>query len=169
MQRPLPDEFAPFYANYIALVQQTDGLLALKESSQTMLQTLRSIPATDGTYRYAPGKWSINEVLQHIIDTELIFLYRALRIARNDKTPLPGFEQDDYVPTALSDYQSTDALVQLFATTRQLSLGYFATFPPHTQTNMGTASNAPVSVRALCYMICGHGLHHLHILKTRYL
>ena len=169
MQRPLIDEFAPFYARYIELVPEHDGILALKESGIKIEQFLRAIPAGKGAYRYQPGKWSLNEVLQHVIDTELIFLYRALRIARNDKTPLPGFEQDDYVPAALSDYQSLDTLVDFFKKMRELSIAFFSSFPPHTQTNTGTASGFQVSVRALCFMISGHGLHHLHIIKSRYI
>ena len=168
MQKPLVDEFAPFYARYIELVPQHDGVLALHDSSKQFVHYIRSLSSTHANYRYASGKWSVNEVIQHVIDTEIIFLYRALRIARNDQTPLPGFEQDDYVPAALSDYQSLDTLTETFRKTRELSIACFSSFPPHTQTNMGMASGYHVSVRALCFMISGHALHHLHVLKTRY-
>jgi hypothetical protein len=169
MQPPETHEYAAFYAHYIDLVPQADGLAALQHSRDEMVKTLQSISPKYGTHRYAPEKWSINEVLQHCIDTELIFLYRAVRIARNDKTPLPGFEQDDYIKPAQSDELPLASLIDLFLATRALTIKYFAAFPKHTHAQTGTASNSIVSVRALCFMISGHGLHHLSIIKNRYL
>ena len=168
MQQPLANEYPTFYGKYVALVPQHDGIIALRESGRTIKNYLATISPAKATYRYAADKWSVNEVIQHIIDCEIIFLYRALRIARNDTTPLPGFEQDDYVPAALSDYQGTASLTDLFMKTRELSIALFASLPPHTQTNIGVANGNDISVRALCYIISGHALHHLHILKTRY-
>lgn len=168
MQKPQNEEFAPYYATYINLVHEPDGIRALEQSGKQLVDFLTSMPPNKGTFRYQPEKWSVNEVLQHIIDCELIFLYRALRIARNDQTPLPGFEQDDYVPASMSDYQSTANLLDLFVKTRELSIAMFKSFPPQSAQNIGIANGFPTSVRAICFTMSGHVLHHLNVLKERY-
>jgi hypothetical protein len=169
MNRPAEGEYASFYAPYVTRVQEVNGIKALEISGRMLTNVLMGIPAEKGTYKYQPGKWSINELVLHIIDSEVIFASRALRIARGDKTPLPGFEQDDYVRNSFGDYSDLGELTALFYKTRELSLSLFKTFPQQLETNIGNASGSDVSLRALCFIIAGHTLHHLDILKKRYL
>ena len=169
MNRPESSEYAPFYANYVAQIPQQNGLLALIESGLMLSKLLKSIPSEKATYRYAPGKWSINEVVQHLIDAEVIFTYRALRIARGDKTPLAGFDENVYAPNAFADDKKLAELILLFEQIRKSSELVFSSFDVSTHENIGTASNFPVSVRALCYITAGHTLHHATVIKERYL
>jgi hypothetical protein len=165
---PNPNEYAPFYEGYVSLVKHHNAGYALEESLHDMLHFLQTLPANKNNYRYAPDKWSINEVIQHVIDSEIIFLYRALRIARGDQTPLPGYDQDAYVLSSQADYQSIEQLSTLMKQTRQLTIALFSALPPQSLENTGTANNFSVSCRSLCYIISGHMIHHLNILKTRY-
>ena len=169
MNRPEQNEYAPFYANYVAQVAQENGLLALKESGLLLTKLLSSIPKEKASYRYAPGKWSINEVVQHLIDAEIIFTYRALRIARGDKTALAGFDENAYATNTFADPKKLSELLSLFEQIRKTTELVFSSFDVSTHENIGTASNFPVSVRALCYITAGHTLHHANILKERYL
>jgi hypothetical protein len=169
MTRPEQSEFAPFYANYVARVPQLNGLTALKESGVDFVKLLQSMPPEKAHYRYAPGKWSVNELVQHLIDAEIIFSYRALRIARGDKTPLAGFDENEYAKNTFADSKSLAELILLFEQTRKSTLFLFGSFDASTHENTGFASNAPVSVRALCFITAGHTLHHASVLKERYL
>jgi len=167
----IPDsaEYAPYYAHYINLVKETNGLDALEQSGNDFSKLLSTIPEEKALYRYAPSKWSVNELIQHVIDAEIIFTYRALRIARMDKTPLPGFEENLYAPNSYADNKSLKDLSALFIQTRQLTTALFNSFEPKCYMNIGTASNANFSVRALCFIIAGHSIHHAAILHQRYL
>lgn len=167
--RPAADEFAPYYGKYIDLVPGNDVMAALDRQSRSSRAALGTIDDARGTHRYAPGKWSINEVVGHLIDAERIFAYRALRIARADETPLASFEQDDYVRNANSDATSLSALADEFALVRQANLAMFRQFREAEWKRRGTASGKTVSVRALGYIIAGHELHHLSLLQSRYL
>jgi uncharacterized damage-inducible protein DinB len=167
--KPAAGEFAPYYGKYISLVEGDDILRALEEQNGATLGVLRSRTEAQGNYRYEPGKWSIKEVVGHLIDTERIFAYRALRIARDDKTPLPGFEQDDYVASADFDASQLADLAAQFALVRQSNLAMFRQFSDEAWLRRGTASENPVTVRALAYIIAGHELHHLRLLRSRYL
>jgi hypothetical protein len=169
MTRPEQTEFAPFYANYVARVPQTNGLTALKESDATLVKLLKSMPPEMAHYRYAPGKWSVNEVVQHLIDAEIIFGYRALRIARGDKTPLAGFDENEYSKNTFVDSKSLAELILLFRQTRKSTLLLFGSFDASTHENNGIANQALISVRALCFITAGHTLHHASVLKERYL
>ncbi len=169
MTKPEAQEYAPFYAGYVDQVHSPNGIDGLVQSQTDLLRVLGNLPAHKGTYKYAEGKWSINELLQHLIDSEIIFANRALRIARGDKTPLPGFEQDDYVATCYADYQSLSDLVELFKITRQLTIALFKSFAPQYETNTANANGHDVSLRALCFIIAGHTIHHTRILEERYL
>jgi uncharacterized damage-inducible protein DinB len=165
--RPDPDEFAPYYDRYISLVGGSVRE-ALGQQLETFSQYIRSIPDEKANFAYAPGKWTVKEVIGHVIDTERIMAYRALRIARGDQTPLAGFEQDDY---AARGHFSTRALADLameFETLRRANLALFDSFDQAMLLERGTASGHPVSVRALLYIIAGHALHHHAILKERY-
>lgn len=169
MNRPEDGEYAPFYAKYIALTKEGNGLEALKHSGILFERLLATIPVKKATYCYTPGKCSVNEVVQHVIDAELIFAYRALCIARGDKTPLPGFDENTYAPNSGANGKSLTNISDFFKQTRQMSISLFRSFEPKTYVNLGTASNAQVSVRALCFIISGHCIHHANILQQRYL
>ena len=168
-ERPATDEFAPYYGKYIALVQDDDVVAALDRQIAASLSMLRGLAETDGDRRYEPGKWSVKEVLGHVIDAERVFAYRALRIARNDPTPLSGFEQDGYVANGNFGAASLAGLTEEFALVRQSNLAMFRGFAEAAWDRRGVASNYPVSVRALAYIIAGHELHHVGLLRSRYL
>jgi len=166
---PEANEYAPFYARYVSLVPNGDILLTLEGQLSETLKLLRGITESQADSRYAPGKWSIKEVVGHITDTERIFAYRALRFARNDQTPLPGFEQDDYVRYAAFDKYRLSDLTREFELVRQANLLLFRNLDEAAWHRRGTASEREISVRALAYIIAGHELHHVGILKERYL
>lgn len=167
--RPAADEYAPYYGAYISRVPEGDLCAVLVTQLGETLTLLQSIPESRGTHRYAPGKWSIKEVVGHLIDTERIMGYRALRIARADTTPLPGFEQNDYVPAGEFDQRTLADLGEEFAAVRQASLHLLRHVPPDAWTRRGTASGNPFTPRALAYVIAGHERHHVGILKSKYL
>lgn len=167
--RPGTDEYAPYYGTYIGKVPDGDLRAMLASQLVETLALIRSIPESRGGHRYAPDKWSIKGVIGHLADSERIFSYRALRIGRGDTTPLPGFEQDDYVPMGNFDARTLRDLADELAAVRQATLHLFAHLDLAAFERRGTASGKPVSVRALAYIIAGHELHHVGILKTRYL
>jgi len=167
--RPAVSEFLPYYEKYISLVPEGDVLSTLATQMASTQALLHGLPASVATYRYAPGKWSVNEVVGHLIDSERIFAVRALRFARNDPAPVPGFEQDDYVRNATFDAYRLSELAAEFTTVRQSTLFFFRHMAEEAWTRHGIANNAEVSVRALAYIIAGHELHHREILRTRYL
>jgi hypothetical protein len=167
--RPEATEHHPYYGKYIALVREDDAIQALESQMAEALALLRTIPESKGDHRYGPDKWTIKEVLGHLIDAERVFAYRALRFARKDQTPLPGFDETTYVPAggfgrfALADLASEWELV------RRSNLALFRRFDAEAWTRMGVASDHPVSVRALVFIIAGHGRHHVAIVRERYL
>lgn len=167
--RPGADEYDPYYGTYIGKVPDGDLRSMLASQLAETLALIRSIPESRGGHRYAPDKWSIKEVLGHIADGERIFAYRALRIGRGDPTPLPGFEQNDYVPMGGFDARTLRDLADELAAIRQATIHLFAHLDQAALERRGTASGKAVSVRALAYIIAGHERHHVGILKTRYL
>ena len=169
IRRPAPDEYAPYYGRYIDRVPEGDLCEMLPVQLEETRALIRSIPERRGTDRYAPDKWSIKEVLGHVIDTERIMSYRALRVGRGDPTPLPGYEQNDYVPTGGFDERTLVDLSEELASVRQATIHLFRHFDPAALTRRGTASGGPVTPRALAYIIAGHERHHVAILHDRYL
>jgi hypothetical protein len=169
INRPEATEYAPYYGKYVALVAGDDALAALNAQVSDTLALLRGVPESEGGFRYAEGKWSIKELVGHMIDTERIFAYRALRIARGDQTPLPGFEQDDYIRNAAFDACTLAALAAEFESVRRATLFLFAHLDGVAWMRVGVASDSEVSVRALAYIIAGHELHHAGILREKYL
>lgn len=169
INRPDETEYAPYYGKYVSLVAGDDVLAALADGLATTLALLQSVPEEQAGLRYAPGKWSIKELLGHMIDGERIFAYRALRFARGDTTPVPGFEQDDYIRNASFDACSLAALAAEFESVRRATLFLFKHLDAEAWTRSGVASESGVSVRALAYIIAGHELHHAGILRDRYL
>lgn len=169
ISRPQADEYATYYGNYIGKVPDGDLLAMLATQVGDTLKLIREIPEPRGSYRYAPDKWSIKEVIGHICDNERIMGYRALRIARADATPLPGFEQNDYVPAGDFDRRTLADLGEELAAVRQATLHLFRHLGPDALMRRGTASGNPFTPRALAYVIAGHERHHVGILKAKYL
>lgn len=167
--RPEANEYAPDFGRYISLVPAGDVVATLSRQLEETLATLRGIGEEQADSRYAEGKWSIKELVGHVIDGERIFAYRALRFARNDQTPLPGFEQDDYINNArFGDYQLSE-LIEEFEHVRKATLSLFRHLDAGAWSRQGSANDALVSVRALAYIIAGHEAHHMNILRERYL
>ena len=158
--RPAKSEYLPFYERYIALVPDGDVVSTLTMQIGETLALLRSLPASVSTYRYAPDKWSVNQLVGHVIDSEKLFANRALRFSRNDPTPIPGSTFDAY---PLGELASELEVV------RQSTIFQLKHMDDQAWTRRGVANNAEVSVRALAYIIAGHELHHREILRARYL
>ncbi|HEY1404865.1 MAG TPA: DinB family protein, partial [Pyrinomonadaceae bacterium] len=161
INRPEETEYAPYYGKYVSLVTSDDILTTLSDQLFGTLALLRSVPESQAGLRYAAGKWSVKELVGHMIDTERIFAYRALRFARNDATPLPGFEQDGYIRSASFDTHSLDDLTAEFESVRRATLFLFKHLDGEAWMRKGVASESGVSVRALAYIIAGHELHHV--------
>lgn len=168
-RRPEAHESSVYYHHYISLAKGTNAIQVLKDYQVEAAQLFTDLAPEKWDYRYAEGKWTIKELLLHIIDTERIFAYRALRISRNDSTALAGFEQDDYVPASDAANRSPESLIAEYQAVRQASIHLFQNLTDEMLSRMGMASNNPVSVLALAYMMAGHEIHHLNILKERYL
>lgn len=169
IQKPQPGEHDPYYALYIEAVREGDLLRQLESQGAELLDLLRGFGEARGTYRYAPGKWSVKEVLGHITDTERVFAYRALRFARADATSLPGFEQDGYVAAAGFDRRTLADLAEEFADVRRATIKLFAGMDAIALSRAGVASGSPLTVRAAAWIIAGHEQHHARILRERYL
>jgi hypothetical protein len=166
--RPEADEIPSHYVGYIKRVPELDPVIVCAEQIEETTTLLRGLSDSDAMYRYGRGKWSIKEVVGHLADIERIMAYRALRIARGDTTPLPGFDENAYVPIAKFDHRSLADLVGDLRTARAATLALLRTFDADAWVRRGTASGKPVSVRALAFMIPGHERHHVDVLKTRY-
>jgi uncharacterized damage-inducible protein DinB len=163
------NEYNPFYQTYINKAQNVDLKRGLRQSFETVIEFLNTIPEDKLEYHYADGKWTIKEVIQHIIDAERIFAYRALRIARQDQTPLPGFEENDYVPASFANDRSRAELLSDYKAVREATISLFDSFTDAMLLQIGTASDSPISVRALGFITIGHENHHCQVIKERYL
>jgi uncharacterized damage-inducible protein DinB len=168
MKRPETGEFAEYYAKYIAKVPGTDVLGILESERLHMSRLFAGRSERDGNFRYAPGKWTIKEVLGHISDTERIFTYRALRIARCDQTPLASFEQDDFVKNGGFAARALADLAEEFDTVRGSSVALFRSLSDAAWSRRGVASQKEVTVRALGFITAGHQIHHRMILEEQY-
>ena len=166
---PEAAEYAPSYGRYISLVGGNDIVRTLETQGNETMALLGGLTEQQGDYRYAPEKWSIKEVVGHFTDTERIFAYRALRIARSDQTPIEGFEQDDYVRAARFGDRALAGLIDEFASVRRASLLLFQNLDGEAWMRRGVANKLEISVRAVAYVIAGHELHHRKILQERYL
>jgi hypothetical protein len=167
--KPAADEFPAFYHRYVEEARGTDMLQAMQGVSDALHALLRNAPAGLGDHRYAPGKWSVKEVLQHVIDAERIFAYRALRFARNDASELPGFDEDAYAPSAEADRRELADLLMEHDAVREASLRLFQSFTPAMLQRSGIANQRNISVRAIGWTIAGHAQHHVRVLAERYL
>ena len=162
-------EVPPFYTNYVKLVETNHLIEALMENKESTEFFFKTIPKEKEDFRYAEGKWSIKEVLSHIIDTERIMAYRALRFARNDQTPLPGFEENDYVKYAGATGRFMEDIIGEFLANRASRISLFKSLSEEAVLRTGTANNSKISVLALGFIIVGHTLHHKNIIRERYL
>lgn len=169
LARPASTEYAPYHDKYISLIPDGDIIETLGQQGRAMLSLLASIPEAQANNRYAPDKWSIKEVVGHVIDCERIFAYRALRFARNDASPQPGFDQDEYVRNAAFGELQLADLASEFEHVRQASVCLLKSLTDEAWLRSGNANGVDLSVRGLAYVIAGHELHHVNILRTRYL
>ena len=166
--RPESSEHSPYHERYISLVPGNDIVGTLESQRRETLILLSGRDESEGDFRYAPGKWSVKEVLGHVCDTERIFAYRALRIARGDRTPLAGFEQDDYVRNSPSATQPIAEIIEDYIAVRRATLTLFRNLDEAAWMNRGIVNNNEISVRALAYITAGHELHHRRILEEKY-
>ena len=165
---PAAGEYAPHYAGYIARVPQGDVLARLRRQIAETAALLRPLDAAKARHRYAPGKWSVIEVLGHLADTERIMAYRALRVARGDETPLAGFDENVYVPAGEFERRSMTDVLAEFEAIRAATVALLGSLPEAAWTCWGVANGQRVTVRALAHIIAGHELHHVDVLRTRY-
>ncbi len=164
-----PEEYSEFYAPYVQTLNDVNLIDELEISVHRLIKFVQNIPMDKFDYRYAPGKWTIKDILQHLIDSERVFAYRALRFARNDKSELPGFEENAYADEAAGYLRSIQQLLTELAVVRQSTLYLFKTFNEKELLRSGIASGRSMSVRALGYIIIGHQNHHQQIFEQRYL
>jgi len=167
--RPKSSEHPPYYDQYIKLVEGDNIIKALTNQVIGIPAMISQIPEDKEDYAYAPGKWTIKEVIGHIIDTERIFGYRALRFARKDKTVLLGFDENSFVANANFNKRTLYDLAHEFAIVRNSNIVLFKHFDPAVYDEMGNANGKEVSVRAILYMIAGHAAHHMNVIQTKYL
>jgi hypothetical protein len=166
----LKEEYAPFYANYVALANTKNSIESgLSAQLESTVSFFNLIPNDKLEFKYAEGKWTIKDILLHLIDAERIFTYRALRIARNDNTELSGFEENDYVKVANANGREMISIIEEYVSVRKATLTLFKSFSDNQLLRIGKASGCTVSVRAIGYIIQGHEKHHLSVINERYL
>jgi DinB superfamily len=158
-----------FYHRYLAQVPEGDLLGLLREQLNKLQEFFKALPEDKQEYAYAPGKWTPKDILGHLIDCERVFQYRVLRFARADETPLPGFEEDDYVPAGNFNARNMDMLVYEFGMVRLSSIALVQSLDAAAWERSGTANGKRISVRALVWILLGHPLHHVGVIRERYL
>jgi hypothetical protein len=165
--RPAPTEFAQFYAGYIGKIPDSGPVGALQDQIGE-LEQLRALSEDQGNHRYADGKWTVKELIGHVSDAERVFSYRLTRIARGDKTPLAGFDENAWAKTAPHGRRKVGDVVDELIAIRRATLALINSLDQVTLDNTGVANNNPVSARAICWILAGHSRHHLDILRERY-
>ncbi|OGS72068.1 MAG: damage-inducible protein DinB [Flavobacteria bacterium RIFCSPLOWO2_12_FULL_31_7] len=163
------NEFSEYYGYYISLNTSENLIQNLENQLQVTADFFKSIPSEKLEFQYEVGKWTPKDILQHIIDSERIFAYRALRFARFDSVNLPGYEENDYAKVANANGRTIDDLIEEYKIVKLASIHLFKSFTKKMLLNIGQANNAPASVRAIGYIIAGHEIHHINIIKERYL
>ncbi len=166
--RPETGEYAPYYDRYISLVAGSDILTTLDAQRRETMMLLCGRDEAEGDFRYAPNKWTTKQLLGHVCDTERVFAYRALRIARGDQTPMEGFEQDDYVRNGPFALLPLAEMIEDYMAVRRATLTLFRNLDEQAWTRRGVANKNEATVRALAYIIAGHELHHRRILEEKY-
>jgi uncharacterized damage-inducible protein DinB len=169
MPKPNLANVPQFYHKYVEQIQEDNVNEAIQNNTEKVLSLLRSLPTEKWSYRYAEGKWSIKEMLQHITDTERIFSYRALCFARGERLSLPGFDENTYAAASKADERTSEALMTEFEAVRKSAALLFAMFDEEQLNATGVANNNPISVNAIGFILPGHAQHHLNILQERYL
>ncbi|MDP1831901.1 MAG: DinB family protein [Geothrix sp.] len=169
LSRPQPGEYAEGYAPYLAAAPEGDPLALLQAQMGEVTDIFAGLSEAQGTHRYAPGKWSLKDLIQHLGDAERIFAYRCLRIGRGDATPLPGFDEDAYALTARADERTLAELLADFKATRAASLTLFHGLPEAAWNQPGISSGKAITARCLPYICLGHAAHHLAVIRERYL
>lgn len=169
MKRPLPGDYSPYYQNYIDTVVEDNALKVLQEQMQTITEFFISINEEKGGLFYAKGKWTVKEVIGHIIDTERVLAYRALCIARGENQPLPGFDQNAYVFKAKSNNRKIIELADEFKKVRESNIVMFNSFDEVSFNNRGVVNGKEITVNALLFIIIGHCAHHINVLNEKYL
>ena len=167
--RPAAGEYAPFHGGYVHEVPEGDVLALLERQGKETIALLQGVGETKSGHRYASGKWSIREVIGHLIDAERVFTYRALTFARGDPNALPGFDENGWAAVSNADTRTLASLIDEFSAVRAATLALFRSFGDAELARPGTASGHPVSVRGLLYVTAGHERHHVRILRERYL
>lgn len=167
--RPQIHSYGDYYKNYISLVEEGDLISALDNSVNRSRAFWSVLTEEQGNYRYAEGKWSIKELLQHIIDTERIFSYRALAFARGETIVLPGYDENEYTDNCFADERTLKSLVDELKTVREATIHLFKSIKEEQLDKIGTASNSPLSARAAGFILIGHEIHHMNVVKERYL
>lgn len=168
MTRPDPSEYNPYYSKYIALVPAGDILDVLQQSGRETAGLLRDLPDDRAGYRYAPGKWTVRQVLSHVTDTERAFTFRAFWFARGGPGELGSVDPDPFVAQAFAEERGIENLVDEFEALRADTVALFRSLPPDTWTRTGRAAGNTFSVRAFPYLIAGHEMHHRSLLRERY-
>ena len=168
MDRPQADEYAPYFSRYISLLPEGGVIELLRSQNHDTVTRLANLTEAQALHRYEPGKWSVKETIGHLADGERVFSYRALRFARGDETPLPGFEENEWVPAARFDRRPLTALLGEYTAVRAATIALFSTFDETEWSRRGVANDTPISVRALACCILGHELHHMSLLRDRY-
>ena len=169
MTRPQSTEAADYYFKYIDLIKSDDIVAAIKDQMGQMLQLLEGISEEQSLHSYAPGKWTIRELLNHVNDGELVFLGRAFWFARGFQDPLPSFDQDVAVQYAHANETSWAELVEGFKNVSSATISFFKSLPPEAWSRTGVASDNPMTVNAIAYIIAGHVAHHTNVLREKYL
>ena len=169
MNRPLESEYAPYYQNYVGQVSENDILPVLRSQMDELDVLLNRVSPDRETFRYSEGKWSIREIIGHLIDGERVFGYRALCIARGETQNLPGFDQNDYMLTAPYHAIDLEDLLSELRLVRLSNIAMFRNLDQEAWARLGIANDSPVTVRALAFIMAGHLRHHMNVLRERYL
>ncbi|WP_440999491.1 DinB family protein [Fodinibius sp. SL11] len=166
--RPQPDEYGDFYEGYINLVNEPNVIEALIRQGQKVYALIQQLTDEEAKYRYRDDKWSVQEIIGHLVDTERIMAYRALCISRGEQSPLPGYDHESYVEQGNFDQRSLQSLSTEYDALRNANISMFSSFTEEQISRKGTANGVPVSVRGLAFIIAGHERHHLNILENKY-
>ncbi|GGH87824.1 hypothetical protein JOD43_004099 [Pullulanibacillus pueri] len=169
LTRPTVNEYPPFYKRYIDLVPEQDLFSFLEQQSKEVDERLRDLPEDKWGYRYAPNKWRLKEVVGHIIDTELIMHFRLFHISRGDHAPLSGFDQEDYIQASPYGAYDPNSLLDYHKNVRQTTLSTLKGLTDDDWLKQGCIDDQPISTRSLAFIIAGHTLHHLNMIKEKYL
>ncbi len=166
---PNDNEYALYYEQYLKLISKESSVLALlKNTSKELVSVVKALSKEQLMYSYTEGKWTIKDIVQHLIDSERVFLYRAMRFARNDKTPLPFFDENEFAKMAHANAIPIGKLLKEYTTTRNATIAFFSNMDAAKLKRVGTASNFNMSVRACAWIIAAHELHHFSIIRQKY-